>query len=359
MFIKILALATVLMLLAANISCIQNTSEMVNKSIVQVWIPTRITGEPAVWVSFGIVVGDGNHVLTIMDYEEYSPGDLEVVTRDQERYNASVQSIDPRTGMTLLKLEGTNGLPVASIGSLPKYPQTVLIWESTDSDWTVPKSLTVSSVRALGPLFFGAFDKSAFWGGVDPAPGAVVTDKKGRVLGLAVPLYERLVMRLGTPPALIASIDSALELLSGDAVQRPWADGPVLSAAIASRGPLNGYSAGILSTPSDYDKMSIALLDLLGKLGEPIATDDLNLNDQSWYGSLEGTMLVVVYPWPVDLKGADGQVLAQAKWVGIQWDRSEGKPNRLIYGDVAYTIKGGFVIAGDISNLLQSVPPVR
>jgi hypothetical protein len=68
-------------------------------------------------------------------------------------------------------------------------------------------------------------------------------------------------------------------------------------------------------------------------------------------------MLIVVFPDPVTLKNVDGKTLAQAKWVGIEWDRLEGKPNRLVYGDVAYTIKGGFELVGDLTNLQQSVPP--
>jgi hypothetical protein len=104
--------------------------------------------------------------------------------------------------------------------------------------------------------------------------------------------------------------------------------------------------------------MSVALEDLMTKLGKPTETNDLNLSD-GWYGNLDGTLLVVVYPRPMELKTVDGKLVGQAKWVGIQWDRNGGQSNRLIYGEIPYTIKGGFEIVGDLTNLQQSVPQIN
>jgi hypothetical protein len=41
--------------------------------MVQVWQPSA-AGEPEDLLAYGVVVGDGNHVLTVLDYEEYTPG---------------------------------------------------------------------------------------------------------------------------------------------------------------------------------------------------------------------------------------------------------------------------------------------
>jgi hypothetical protein len=61
----------------------------------------------------------------------------------------------------------------------------------------------------------------------------------------------------------------------------------------------------------------------------------------------------------MELRSVDGKLVGQAKWVGIQWDRSDGQSNRLIYGEIPYTIKGGFEIGGDLTNLQQSVPQIN
>jgi len=356
MVVKILTILIAFMLLVGTVSCNGGTFDMVRKSIVQVWNPSVSNGGLGELESIGIVVGDGSQVLTLLDYEDYSPGNLIIFTQNHQQYNAIVEAIDPRTGITLLKLEGVR-LTAATLGNsnIPAYEQKVLIWGWSDSDQPEPTRyvVTASANQAPRPLFFSIYGFAPY------TPGMVVTDRRGNILGFETTFHERLSINIGPPGTRppVASVESARELLSSGC-QEPLADGPAHSA-IASRGLLIGNFAGILSTTSDYEKMTIALQDLFRNVGQPIATDDLGPPSNTLYRPIDGTMLVVVYPWPVALKGVDGQVLAQAKWVGIQWDRSEGKPNRLIYGDVAYTIKGGFVIVGDLTSLQQSVPPVR
>jgi hypothetical protein len=68
-------------------------------------------------------------------------------------------------------------------------------------------------------------------------------------------------------------------------------------------------------------------------------------------------LLTTIFPRPVNLCNTAGTVLAQAKWVGIQWDRSNGKLSRVVYGSKAYTIDGSFEIISDTSildNVLQT-----
>ena len=62
-----------------------------------------------------------------------------------------------------------------------------------------------------------------------------------------------------------------------------------------------------------------------------------------------------MFPRPVELRNSAGKVLAQAKWVSIQWGRNEGKPSRVVYGSVAYTVEGSFKITGAVSGLENSV----
>jgi hypothetical protein len=63
----------------------------------------------------------------------------------------------------------------------------------------------------------------------------------------------------------------------------------------------------------------------------------------------------MVFPRPVNLCNSAGNVLAQAKWVGIQWGRNDGGPNRVFYGSVTYNLEGSFEITGDISSLESAV----
>jgi hypothetical protein len=59
----------------------------------------------------------------------------------------------------------------------------------------------------------------------------------------------------------------------------------------------------------------------------------------------------VVYPRPVNLTDRKGEVLAQAKWIGIQWGLSGKQPDRLYYGNKGGMVLGGFTINGDLSCL--------
>ena len=65
----------------------------------------------------------------------------------------------------------------------------------------------------------------------------------------------------------------------------------------------------------------------------------------------DDNLLTVVYARPVALYSAAGEKMADAKWVGIHWDRGEGKPNCLYYGTTAYDIVGAFELLGDVTGL--------
>jgi hypothetical protein len=252
-------------------------------------------------------------------------------------------------------------LPVATIGGPPQKDQLVLYWEFDNSARITSHASKVTyTSRFIGAqttdtLFF-RLDGSHVSGPILPV-GAVVTDTNGKVIGLAEPLHNHWVQRTGIPPPLITAMAGAQDLLSGAISRQSWAQGPVLDVVGSNKG-LSDYEAGVLTSAADYEKMSTDLSDPLVNLGEPTAVNDMNFNN-SWYFSVDGTVLVSVYPHLVDLQNAGGKTLAQARWVAIQWGRSEGKPNRLIYGTVPYVTQGGFEINGDITNLVQSVGPLR
>src|SRR4030042_6017963 len=100
--------ATILFLImpVVVLSCVK-TYESVDNSMVQVW-------KSDILEALGVVIGDGSQVLTVVNYEEYNPGELETVVQGQGKYSASIQAIDSRTGATLLSLKGVKLAPATT-----------------------------------------------------------------------------------------------------------------------------------------------------------------------------------------------------------------------------------------------------
>jgi hypothetical protein len=364
-----LIIAAILLLImpVASISCTCTPS--VDASIVQVWGPTRVAGEPLALMAFGVAVGDGSQVLTVLNYEEYTPDDsLEVVLPGQGKYKASVQAIDPRTGATLLKLEGAR-LPSAAIGDSAtiKQDQHVLIRGWSGPQLTFKKTPALIAIyKGTVPLFFNVYlpEKEVMRGEWVSDQGAVVTDEKGRVIGLVGPVYNRLIPHVGPvgwiPP--IVRIESVIGLLAPDVENQPWAKEPIFSLIlITTKYSLTGHAP---SQPwlANYNEITEDIRTLLGTMGEPLPASELPSDylSISWNYPLavdvDSTLLTVVYPRPVELRDTGGQLVAEAKWVGIQWGRSEGKPNRILYGSLAYNIEGGFELKGDVTALANILP---
>ena len=327
-----------------------------DEAIVQVWESDNLAAT-------GVVVGDGSHVLTILDYEDSVPSslNLSVVAPGRGTYKASVQAIDSRTAVSLLKLKGSK-LPVATTGDALtiKMGQQSLIKEWYGSGVFRKTQVQTGTIQDTHPLSFNVQFSSEIWesGNVPMiGQGAVVTDEKGVVLGLVGMEYGKLFPPIPYPPGLIpyvVTINSALELLSPDATQRPWANGPLLFA-IAYKNGGGSIRWGQLPT---YDTIAMAITEMLNKLKEPLAGSDLQ---QNWSEiALPGTskdsvVLTVIYAWPVDLRNTDGNLLARAKWIGIQWNRDQGKPNRLCYGNSDLTTEGGFVLHRDMTDLAKAL----
>jgi hypothetical protein len=207
------------------------------------------------------------------------------------------------------------------------------------------------------PLYFGVYlPDGVYNGGI--TQGAVVTDQNGKVLGLEGVYDYRLVIILGPigriPP--IISIDSAAELLSPFANLQPWANGPYLFTSNVVGNYIGSYD----ENGTAYPILANAITQVLNELETSISTSDLpqNFLSYTWSNAIpqssDGYLLTTVFPRLVNLYNSAGTVLAQAKWVGIQWNRSNGKPSRVVYGSTAYTIDGSFEIIGDTS-VLDSV----
>ena len=73
-----------------------SAAEAVKDSIAQVWVKYA-SADTATFEALGILVGDGTTVLTVIDYEDFTPGEAEVRTQDNRTFSATIQAIDART----------------------------------------------------------------------------------------------------------------------------------------------------------------------------------------------------------------------------------------------------------------------
>jgi hypothetical protein len=325
--------------------------------MVQVWQP-GIAGENATLLSYGIVIGDGSQVLTVLNYTSKIPDILSVVIPGKAKYQASIQIIDPRNSVTLLKLAGEKLTPAKIADTSIIEPDSeVVIHGWSGPEYNLRGEQTVP-FPGFGSIFVISIDRNPFvaW------DGAVVTDKNGAVIGLIGTLYNAFAPRLGpigmTSP--IIDIQNALELLSPDAANQPWVKGPV-ATLITTKESVTG-DASVEPPLAEYDEMTLAILKLLETMGEPLPEGEIphNYLDISWPEPwlADGNVFSVLFPLPVELRNSAGNMVAEAKWIGIQWGRSEGKPNRLFYGNIPgfnAAAEGGFILLGDITGLTNVI----
>jgi hypothetical protein len=359
----IVGIATTLFLINL-ISCVHKTPPFVKDSIVQVWRPDS-NGGAAVFEALGVAVGDGTTILTVINYEDYSPGEFTVISPKLGKSTATILSIDSRTGATLLKLNKGKLPAVATrdAATLSDSENLTLI-VATGSDAApllaeVPvRKMALNRSTLIFYVFIPPSTPEIGYNGIT-TQGAVVTDASGAVLGLESVFDNRLVTRAGGPDtiAAIINIEIALQALSPDANNQPWANGPFIFAANMS-GSMSGNFIGMVK---NYNEIANSVTHVLSELGGQLSITDLPHNFISYAENnqvttlSDGSLFTTVFPRPVALRDSAGTVLAHAKWVGIQWDRNGGKLNRVIYGSTAYNVQGSFAITGDVSSLAAAV----
>jgi hypothetical protein len=367
--VVVLVFALVVVLDVVLPSAISSKVE-VDDYVVQIWQPGMANDVPETLLAYGVVVDDGNHVLTVLDYEEDTPDKLLVVSPEYGTFNASIQAIDYRTSATLLQLQDAN-LPVAEIGDISflasNQSQRVYIrgWGGGNNRYMkCPADAYLS--ENISPLFFSVslsedvIENEKGW--VDTS-GAVITDKDSKAIGLVGRYWSKLLnVRLAIPLGYLPwaiNIDSALALLTDTSHTNGPAVCVILSNEYGNRDIVWGYPPHLLV--NNIEDLATNVTGLLDKLGEPLSLDDLAQYSSGLpigFEPEEGIMLIAAFTYPVELYNSDNNLLATAKWVGIQWDKSEGKPNRLIYGSTAYAVEGAYSIEGDISGLVQLLEPI-
>jgi hypothetical protein len=358
------AVILTMLIMPGVVSCTKSKTKNLRNTSVQVWIDDYPEGT-------GIIVGDGTEVLVIMGYYMSPvPNNVYIIYDSDERYEAEIESVDFRTGATLLKIEG-GPLPVATTGSASRVKQDdrvfVYGWSFTAKDY---EETGEGKKPVFGKAEFkkksevvvstGTTDTTSFnirypegtlpddWASI--GQGDIVTDGDGIILGLVGNWFWGLVVPPGVPGSLppVVNIDSLLELMSEDAEQKIWTKGPS-GYNFARPNGLSAYG----KAPSNYEAVASEILTLLSSLGDPVETDRL-LDDFSRlpFAPKTGKLLVAVYASPIDFH-TPGDSVISARWILLRWNVPE-ENNCVIYGMEPYEPEGAFEITGDI-NMLETL----
>ena len=316
-------------------------------------------GNQDIPLSFGLAVGDGTQILTVFNFENNLPDSLAIGLPGKTKYTASVQAIDPRTSMVLLKIKGTSFQPV-DINDRPE----ISLWNNIlVLGWTEPDYKKLE----IAPTQFPGYFRPTLMGVVgEPyiiSQGAVITDNQSKVIGLMGNYYNDFVYFMAgpgsTPP--IMDIQNAPELLLPDAATQPWAKGPVY----VSETYLDelGEHVFVQLPIAKYNEMTAALASLFNTVGDPVFTSQTPEDFRPYVNSVfdnpqSGKLLCIIYPGPVELHNTKGQVVAKAKWVAMQWDQANGVPNQILYGNIQdgdAMVAGAFLLNGDLTDLEKTL----
>jgi hypothetical protein len=225
-------------------------ADSINDSVVQVG---ESADKPE---AFGIAVGDGSLILTVIDWESRNPIELKVILPGGGIFNASVQALDSRSGATLLKLEDARLLPaITGDASALAASQKLFIneWNKSEGSFKLIPVLIDAVSPNLSPVGFNIRLANGLPVPNDPHSwanyqGSAILDEEGKVLGLESIMTHRLVQRTGyigyIPP--IVTINNALDLLSPESSQQLWANGPLLFSVIFKNGSYSSSYDGFV-----------------------------------------------------------------------------------------------------------------
>ncbi|MDO8717005.1 MAG: hypothetical protein Q7J73_09420 [Dehalococcoidales bacterium] len=313
-------------------------------------------------VSNGIAVNDGSYVFTILNYvpADYVTTGMLSIASPQGNFSASVFTLDPRTGATLLKVKDHKLPPAKIIASSNIATGQAFIWGwySSNGSSTLAKGAGNISVQPYGsPARFGVGLPDDVWRMRELNERSVVTDSAGNVLGLIGNEQFSMSYFSLPPPAggqywLVTAIsgDVVELLLSLDMSKQPWAYGPV-----AFEYSEIGLGEGLfrrrwVSPPEYYNEIYAGLQALFKNVGPPFTPEE---SKSLLIGRL-GKNFSVYYASPITLYSGS-QAFAHARWINVEFDRPDGLPDNLVYGDSSSKPIGGLRITSDISYLKQQL----
>lgn len=349
-YIRILLIITAIALMTVTLSC-GDSADSVSHSIIQVKMISFRTGEFEL-ASSGFVFDDETRALAMIDYEKYSTDTILIVTSDNRTYEAAIETVDPRSGLAILKTQRSMNLQPIPTGELPSKEESMVTWRYDWQGLLVSQSVN-STPSIVEPPWFQL--RSNLFLGPEVDTGTVVIDKNGKVAGLVIPYINSPVHAPtpGGPPAIVAGVTEVQKMLSGEYVQKSWASGPAvisLASAVAHR--------GILMTPDEYERSSRLIAAIMERLGGPVTATDFAVTHRTWSIRPDNHTVIALYTRPMELRNMEGHVLAVANWVAIAWDRADDLPDRLIYGAIPFETEGAFEITGDIMDFKEMVSSI-
>jgi hypothetical protein len=361
---KIFFLRIVLLLILFPVTFILNAChqtaeyriEKGDAGVVQVHLPVNIIGDNYIFESVGIVLGDGSQIVTIINYESYNPGTVKVIAPQKGVFTASIQTIDTRTGLTLLKLNDAT-LPSASIGdtSIINKGKKVDIraWDNDNSVFRTRRGIVVnvSSSNSTFAFDISLDNRGIGWTG---GQGALVTDLEGNILGIEGIYSYRINERFQgqgryIPP--IIKIERALELTNCDDGRYMDSFGPMFFAyKIAQE---TGYMYGDFNgLVFNYSAIAGLIDTIVSNPGKPVDFSDLPVDIGTISPAIDGSVFIAVYPEGTNIHTLEGTMLPRIKWAGIQWKRDD-KQQRMFVGTDTYQITECFEIELQLINELE------
>ncbi len=141
-------------------------------------------------------------------------------------------------------------------------------------------------------------------------------------------------------PAVL--LDSAIRLL-----ERVPSDADITPAAVAYHGP---ERIPPVDGPVTRELLAEPVQKALKDLGEPVPLESLSKRPGSTRPPELGTILELLYATPQELRGADGELLGNARYIALWWDREGGAPDLVLCG----TDDGNHLGAAFATNGLRS-----
>lgn len=336
----LLIAAVITSLLTIPLSCSDHTESM-SDSLIQVKMLSYETGELET-ASYGAVFHDKYHALTVIDYERYNPESIVIITSDNYTYEVSLEAVDSLSGLAILKTQQAVNVPAIPVGSLPEEGDTVLGWEPDKERRLISYSLNVTSPIYDSLVF--QLDTHPLRGPVF-STGSMITGKNGKLIGLVMPWGKGIYTAIPRP--FVASVAETPKVSSGEYEWEARIDGPVSISFGYNR---NDYTRFIRSL-TDYEKLSDMLAEITSTMGEPAAATGIDFNSWGWDYPRNSYVLLCLYPGLIELRDKEGRMLAQARWIAIEWNRDDDQHDRLLYGTVPYVIKGAFELSADLTDL--------
>ena len=313
----------------------QNNTYNVNSnvSIVQIFDGDN-------FMATGAVVGDGSYVVTVINYEHYSPGPLKVIIPGKVKYNATIQSFDPRTSATLLKISEKHSSTI-KIGdsTLIETGQNIFLkqWIKNDSGEEQVKEVKLEVSNIISALQFNiSWPKSNSQQYFDVASGGLVFNDHDYLIGIVGTTYGS----ISVPPGYISpvvTINSINDLVSGKTEQQSWAKGPVMLSVAQP----NSISYNLV-VPTNYDEVALGLEKIVNDFGDRLSSDEINPG-YSIFTPDSGKILIALFASPIKLSNNNGVIIKEVKWIGVQ-SINNNYFEKLFYGTSPYHIEGGFQI---------------